>query len=47
MLGMFENRVLMRISETKRQEISLGCRKMGTVVFSDLYSSPNIIRMVK
>jgi hypothetical protein len=41
-LRVFENRVLRRISGPKRDEVTGGWRKLH-----NLYSSPNIIRMIK
>jgi hypothetical protein len=43
----FENRVLTRIFEPKREEVTGGWRKLHTQRFHDLYSSPSIIRMIK
>jgi hypothetical protein len=42
-LRVFENRVLRRIFGPKRDEVTGGWRKLH----NDLYSSPNIIRMIK
>jgi hypothetical protein len=38
---MFENRVLRRIFEPKRDEVTGGCRKL-----LDLFSSPSIIKII-
>jgi hypothetical protein len=43
----FENRVLRRIFGPKRDEVSGGRRKLHNEELHDLYSSPNIIRMIK
>jgi hypothetical protein len=45
---MFENRVLRRISgRPKRDEVTGGWRKPHNEELHNLYSSPNIIRMIK
>jgi hypothetical protein len=46
-LRMFENRVLRRIFEPKRDEVTGGWRKLHNEEVHNLYSSPNIIRMIK
>jgi hypothetical protein len=43
----FENRVLRKIFGPKRDEIIGGWRKLEYEEFHNLYSSPNIIRMIK
>jgi hypothetical protein len=43
----FENRVLKRIFGPKRDEITGKWRKLHNEDFTDLYTSPNIIRMIK
>jgi hypothetical protein len=43
----FENRVLRRIFERKRDEMTGGCRKLHKDELRDLYSSPSIIRLIK
>jgi hypothetical protein len=43
----FENRVLRRKFEPKRDEETGGWRKLHNEEFHNLYSSPNIIRMIK
>jgi hypothetical protein len=43
----FENRVLRRIYEPKRDEVTGDSRKMHNEELHNLYSSPNIIRMIK
>ena len=47
MLKVFENRVLRKISVPKRDEVTGGWRRWHNVEFYDLYSSPNIIRVIK
>jgi hypothetical protein len=41
------NRVLRRIFGLKRDEVTVGWRKLHNEEFCNLYSSPNIIRMMK
>jgi hypothetical protein len=43
----FENRVLRRIFEPKRNEVIGGWRKLHDEELHNLYSSPSIIRMIK
>jgi hypothetical protein len=43
----FENRVLRRIFGSKRNEMTGGWRKLHNKELHNLYSSPNIIRMIK
>jgi hypothetical protein len=43
-LRMFENRVFRRIFGPKRDEVT---RKLYIEELNDLYSSPNIIRVIK
>jgi hypothetical protein len=43
----FENRVLRRIFGRKRDEVTGGWRKLHNEELQNLYSSPNIIRMIK
>jgi hypothetical protein len=43
----FENRVLRRIFEPKRDEVIGGCRKLHNEELRNLFSSPSIIRMNK
>jgi hypothetical protein len=43
----FENRVLRRIFEPKRDEVTGECRKLHSDELHNLYSSPDIIRQVK
>ena len=44
---MFENRVLRRVFGPKRDEITGEWRKLHNEGLSDLYSLPNIVRVVK
>jgi len=46
-LRVFENRVLRGVFGPKRDEITGECRKLHNEEFSDLYSLPNIVRVVK
>jgi hypothetical protein len=46
-LKVFENGVLRRIFEPKRHEIIVGWRKLHNEKLYNLYSSPNIIRIIK
>jgi hypothetical protein len=46
-LRVFENRVLRRIFEQKRDEVTGDWRKLHNEEFHDLYSSPSIIRIIK
>jgi hypothetical protein len=43
----FENRVLRRIFGSKRDEVTGDWRKLHNEELHNLYSSPNIIRMIK
>jgi hypothetical protein len=43
----FENGVLRRIFGPKRDEKTGDCRKLHNEVLHNLYSSPNVIRMIK
>jgi hypothetical protein len=43
----FENRVLRRIYGPKRDEVTGGWRKLHNEELHNLYSSPNIIRIIK
>jgi hypothetical protein len=43
----FENRVLRRIFEPKRDGVTGGWRKLHNVDIHNLYSSPSIIRIIK
>jgi len=43
----FENRVLRRISGPKRDEVTEEWRKLHNEELNNLYSSPNIVRVIK
>jgi len=44
---MFESRVLRRIFGPKRDEVRKECRKLHYEELNDLYSSPDIVRVIK
>ena len=44
---MFENRVLRRIIGPKREGVTVDWRKLHSEELYDLYSSPNIVRVLK
>jgi hypothetical protein len=46
-LRVFENRVLRRVFEPKRDEVTGGWRKLHNEELHNLQSSPSIIRMIK
>ena len=46
-LRVFENRVLRRIFGTKTDEVTGEWRKLHNEELNDLYSSPNIVRVIK
>jgi hypothetical protein len=46
-LRVFENRVLRRIFGPKRDEVTGEWRRLHNEELHDLYSSPNIIRVIK
>jgi hypothetical protein len=46
-LRVFENRVLRRVFGPKRDEVTGECRKLHNEELNDLYSLPNIVRVVK
>ena len=43
---MFENRALGRIFEPKTEEVAGEWRKLHNEELNDLYSSPNIVRVI-
>jgi hypothetical protein len=47
MLRVFENRALGRIFEPKSDEVTGEWRKLHNEELHDLYSSPNIVRVIK
>jgi len=47
MLRVFENRVLRRVRGPKRDEVTWEWRKLHNEELRDLYSLPNIVRVVK
>ena len=46
-LRVFENRVLKRIFGPKRDKVTREWRKLHNEELNDLYSSPNIVRVIK
>jgi len=46
-LRVFENRLLRRIFGPKEDEVSGGWKKLHDEELGDLYSSPNIFRVIK
>ena len=44
---MFENRVLRGIFGSKRDGVTVECRKLHNEELNDLYCSPNIVRVIK
>ena len=44
---MFERRVLRRIFGPRRDEVTGVCRRLHNEELNDLYSSPNIVRVIK
>jgi hypothetical protein len=46
-LRVFKNRVLKRIFGSKRDEVTGEWRRLHNEELNDLYSSPNIIRVIK
>ena len=44
---MFENRVLRRVFGLKRDEVTGVWRKLHNEELNDLYSLPNVVRVVK
>jgi len=46
-LRVFENMVLRRIFGPRRDEVTEGWRRLHNEVLNDLYSSPNIVWVIK
>jgi len=46
-LGVFENTVLRRIFGPRRDELTWEWRRLHNEELNDLYSSPNIVRVIK
>jgi hypothetical protein len=46
-LRVFENSVLRKVSGPKRDEVTMEWRKLHNVELNDVYSLPNIVRVVK
>jgi len=46
-LRVFQNKVLRRTFGPKRDEVTGEWRKLHNVELNDLYSSPNIVRVIK
>jgi hypothetical protein len=46
-MRVFENRVLRRIYGPKRNKVTGVWRKLHNEELNDLYSSPNIVRVIK
>jgi hypothetical protein len=46
-MRVFENKVIRRIFGAKRDEVTRGKRKLHNEELHNLYSTPNIIRMIK
>jgi hypothetical protein len=43
----YHNKVLRRIFESKRDEITVKCRELGSEELNDMYCSPNTIQVTK
>jgi hypothetical protein len=43
----FENKVLSRIFGPKREEVARDWRRLNNVELHNLYTSPNVIRVIK
>jgi hypothetical protein len=46
-LGVYENKVLKRMFGPKREKVIGGCRRLHNEKFHNLYTSPNIIRVIR
>jgi len=46
-LRVFENKVLRRIFEPRRDEVTGEWRRLHNEELNDMYSSPNIVRVIK
>ena len=46
-MGVFENMVLRRIFGSRRDEVTGEWRRLHNEELNDLYSSPNIVRVIK
>jgi hypothetical protein len=46
-LRVFENRVLRRIFETKKDKVTGGWRKLHNEELQNMYSSPSVIKMIE
>jgi hypothetical protein len=46
-LTVFENKVLRKIVDPKRDEVTVEWTKLHNVELNDLYSSPNFIRVIE
>jgi len=46
-LRVFENMVLRRIFGTRRDEVTVEWRRLNNEELSDMYTSPNIVRVIK
>jgi len=46
-LRVFENRMLLKICGPKTDEVTGDCRRLPNVKLYDLYSSPDLIRVIK
>jgi len=46
-LGVFENRLLRRIFGPRRDKVTVKWRKLRNEELNDLYSLPNIVRVIK
>jgi len=44
---MFENMVLRRIFRPRREEVTGECRRLHNEELNNLFSSPNIVRVIK